>query len=183
VNNRPPKHARGSDIFQTPPAALNVLLAYLRPGWTIWECSAGKGNIQSVLTAHGLRVIGSDLQHGQNFLTWQPEQYDAIVTNPPYSIKDEFLQRAYGLGKPFAFLLPLTALEGRVRQSLYRTYGLEVIFMDGRIDFETPSGKPSSAWFATAWFTWGLGIGQQMTFAHVEKLPLFQSEFTEAINV
>jgi hypothetical protein len=97
-----------------------------------------------------------------------PEHYDCIITNPPFSIKQQFLERAYMLGKPFAFLLPLTTLETKKRQDLFRLYGLEIILLDRRINFFTPSGMVSSAWFATAWFTWGLNIGKQLSF---EKLP------------
>jgi hypothetical protein len=41
------------------------------------------------------------------------------------------LRRCCESGKPFALLLPLTALEGQKRHELYRRYGLEVIF-DGQ---------------------------------------------------
>ena len=41
----------------------------------------------------------------------KPVQFDCIITNPPFSLKQEFLQRCYELGKPFALLLPLTTFE------------------------------------------------------------------------
>lgn len=43
-------------------------------------------------------------------------------------------------------------------------HGLEVIFLDTRINFENPDNGKSGSWFATAWFTWGLNIGKEMTF-------------------
>ena len=73
------------------------------------------------------------------------------------------------MGKPFAFLLPLTTFETRKRQYLFQKYGLEVIFFDKRINFETPSGKGSGSWFATAWFTNGLNIGKEMNFVRLEE--------------
>ena len=116
------------------------------------------------MTKEGYNVIGSDILTGEDFLTWKPEEFDCIVTNPPYSIKQKFLERCYKLGKPFALLLPLTTFETRKRQKLFRDNGVEVLFMPERINFEVPSGKKSSAWFATAWFCWGLNIGKPMTF-------------------
>ena len=112
----------------------------------------------------GYFTIGTDILSGHDFLTWKPEKFDCIITNPPFSLKQQFLQRAYDLGKPFAFLLPLTTFETTKRQQLFDKYGLEVILFDKRINFETPSGKGSSSWFATAWFTNGLKIGKQLTF-------------------
>ena len=38
----------------------------------------------------------------------------------------------------------------------------------GDARFETPSGNGKGSWFATAWFTWGLNIGQQLTFVKLE---------------
>ena len=100
---------------------------------------------------------------------WQPAHWDCIVTNPPYSLKQKFLARAYQLGKPFAFLLPLTTLETRIRQELFKKYGLEIILFDRRINFEVPSLKESRSWFSTAWFCSGLRIGRQLTFVHLGK--------------
>jgi len=158
------------DDFQTPPIALEPLYPYLKGGWTIWECAAGKGNlVRALAQGNGFDVIATDILTGQDFLTHEPENYDCVITNPPYSLKQQFLERAYNLGKPFAFLLPLTTFETKKRQDLFKKYGLEVIFLDKRINFETPSGKGSGSWFATAWFTNGLNIGQQLVFAELKQ--------------
>lgn len=95
---------------------------------------------------------------------WGDVTYDAIITNPPYKPKDEFLARAYALGSPFAFLLPFAALEGRKRQALYRQHGLEVVVLPKRPTFITPNGTVGGAWFAAAWFTYRFDIGQALTF-------------------
>lgn len=155
--------------FQTPPEALRPLLPYLKKDWVIWECAAGKGNLSTALSDKGYEVIATDiLVNNFDFLTNKPVLWDCIITNPPYSIKQQFLERAYQLGTPFAFLLPLTTFETAKRQRLFKKYGLEVIFFDKRINFETPSGKGSGSWFATAWFTNGLNIGKEMTFVEYE---------------
>lgn len=153
--------------FQTPAEALKPLLPYLNRAWVIWECAEGKGNLTKALREEGYEVIGTDILSGNDFLIWQPDTYDCIITNPPYSLKQKFLERAYSLHKPFAFLLPLTTFETAKRQKLFARYGLEVILLDKRINFETPSGKGSGAWFAVAWFTNKLNIGKQLTFASV----------------
>lgn len=156
-----------SDDFQTPAVALRPLLGFLRKNWTIWECAAGRGNLVKGLESEGLKVIATDILTGYDFLKWQPDEYDCIVTNPPYSLKERFLYRCYDLKKPFALLLPLTALETAKRQKLYQKHGLELILFDKRIDFEVPSGKESKSWFATAWFTNWLSIGKELNWASV----------------
>jgi hypothetical protein len=160
----------GSDAFQTPPEALEPLLTYLRTDWTIWECACGKGNLVQGLRQAGRTVIATDKNEGKDFLTWQPpDDWHCIVTNPPFSLKNEFLARAYDLGKPFAFLLPFTALESSPRQSLFRRNGIQVMLLDKRIQFETPTQVTSHPWFPVAWFCWGLGLPEQLTF--VDPIP------------
>jgi hypothetical protein len=151
--------------FQTPPEAIKPLLPYLPKKWTIWESASGKGNLVKAFKKEGYKVIASDIIKGQDFLKVFPNmKFDCIITNPPYSLKQQFLERAYKLNKPFAFLLPLTALETAKRQRLFERNGLEVILFDRRISFETPNNNGTSSWFATAWFTHGLHIGRQLTF-------------------
>ena len=166
---KPPLKQGMANDFQTPPEALNPLLPYLKKDWLIWECACGKGKLVDGLERKGFLTVGTDILMGYNFLRWQPKKFDCIVTNPPFSIKQEFLERCYSLKKPFALLLPLTTFETEKRQKLFREYGLEVIFLPNRINFETPSGKGSGSWFATAWFTNQLGIGKQLTFSEKQK--------------
>ena len=78
---------------------------------TIWECTAIKeSRIVKVLRDAGYNVITTHIKDGQDFFKYEPENYDMIITNPPYSLKDKFLKRAYDLKKPFMFLLPLVCM-------------------------------------------------------------------------
>ena len=157
-----PVMAGHSDQFQTPPQAVDILVPYLKPQWIIWECAWGQGKLANHLIKRGFNVVGD----GSDFLTSSP-QGDCIVTNPPYSIKDKFIARCYELRMPFALLLPITALEGKFRQSYYSKYGLQLLLPNKRFNFETPSGEGSGSWFATAWFTNGLQLPSQITFVDI----------------
>jgi len=156
----------GSDNFQTPREALNILLPHLKKEWVIWECAWGKGKLFNFLKEEGFNVVGSDKEF--DFLT-NYKECDCIITNPPYSKKDEFLARCYELGKPFALLMPLTALEGKKRGNLYRKHGIQLIIPNKRINFETPSGKGSGAWFQTAWFTWKMNLPMDLMFVELNR--------------
>ena len=124
MSNKPLLNANKANDFQTPPTAVKPLLPYLKTGWTIWECANGNGNITHFLKSQGYGVIATDIKDGTDFLISNASSgYDCIVTNPPYSLKDEFLKRCYLLGKPFALLLPLTTLEGKRQRWFYRSRG------------------------------------------------------------
>jgi hypothetical protein len=169
---KPPLSTKSSDDFQTPPEALDYLLPYIPDTIKIiWECASGVGYLANALCNAGYKVICSDInpynQHTLkiNFLVGEiPEPYDMIITNPPYKYKNQFIKRCYELGKPFALLMPLTTLESRERQILYAKYGITLIIPDKRINFMTPSGRGSSSWFATAWYTWGILPDNQIIF-------------------
>jgi hypothetical protein len=165
---KPPLKQGSSDDFQTPPYAIKPLLPYIKKEWIIWEPACGNGNLVNGLREYNYNVIGSDILDGKDFLKGTPENFDCIITNPPFSIKQEFLQRCYLLKKPFALLLPLTTLETKKRQKLFKEFGIEIILFDHRINFETPSGKQDGSWFATAWFTNWLNIGKELTFISLD---------------
>ena len=117
------------------------------------------------------RVEGASYKHRMLTIP-NMSTFDVICTNPPFSLKDEFLEKCYWLGKPFALLLPLTVLDSVSRRNLFSKNGVEFILPPRRIRFETPNHqqriaegkKPGTGWFYSVWVTWGLNIGQQLTF-------------------
>lgn len=77
---------------------------------------------------------------------------DYIISNPPYSIKNQILKHLYKLGIPFAMLMPLTTLETMKRQEIFKKNGLDLILFDKRVNFI----KNKSNWFNTSYFSWNL---------------------------
>lgn len=178
---KPPLKGKSEDDFQTPIEALYPLIPYLKKDWTIWECACGRGNLVKGLEHEGFTVIGTDILMGQDFLVYKPKEFDCIITNPPFSLKQKFLTRCYNLKKPFALLLPLTTFETRKRQKLFKKYGVQLILFDKRIHFEMPDGRKgdaSKSWFSTAWFTWGLELPEVLNFVGL-KPPGVRFEITE----
>jgi len=157
-----------TDEIYTPDYAINPLLPFLNKDWKIWECAWGTGALKEHLTKKGFIVVG---EPDDNFLDRQEvylNKFDIIITNPPYSKKEEFLKTAYKIGRPFAFLLPLTALEGKKRGELFRQYGIQLIIPDRRINFITPN-RGKSSWFATAWFCWKFNLPKDLMFVELNK--------------
>ncbi len=144
------------DCCWTPAYALDPLLPYLPDYWHIWEPAAGGHHLVRALTTAGYAVLPSEIENGQNFFTFQMSAaWDAIVTNPPYSIKAEWLERCYHLGKPFALLVPVETIgTGRV-QRLMEQHGAELLLLDKRVNFHMPNkGWNGSAQFPVLWFCW-----------------------------
>jgi hypothetical protein len=163
--------SKGSDNFQTPEWPIKALTKVIHKKLvekTILDPCCGKGHLRKTLNDQGYYCIGTDIDRGFNFLTTNPNSlgdYDLIITNPPYSLKDEFLERCYNIGKPFALLMPLTALEGQKRLALYKKNGMQLALLPKRVNFIPPTeGKKSSAWFPTAWFTYGFNLDKDLIY-------------------
>jgi hypothetical protein len=156
-----------NDEYYTPIGAVKMIIPYIpKQVRTIWECTAIKeSRIVEVLRYHGYEVIPSHIDNGKDFLTYEPDDYDMTITNPPYSLKDKFLKRAFELKKPFMFLLPITTLEGKNRNKMFRENGIQLLIPDIRFSFT--SGEGSGAWFQTSWFTHGLRLKNDLIFVPV----------------
>ena len=61
----------------------------------IWEPACGGGKMVAALRQAGLDVVGSDITQDVDFLGQAPETgVSAIITNPPYALAQEFIERA-----------------------------------------------------------------------------------------
>ena len=155
------------DEYTTPPEAVHPLVEYLPKGAVCWEpTDDGRSGITKVLQERGFTVISTHKATGFDFLRdWPNFHFDIIVTNPPYSLKTEFLERCYELGKPFALLLPITALEGVRRGRLYRRYGIQLLVFDRRVEFLR---EKRGVWFNTSWFCWKL-LPRDLIFVELKR--------------
>lgn len=161
------KNPKNDEVF-TPSYAVKPILQYIPSHWVCWEpTDFGSSEITKELRMNGNTVITSHIDDDQNFFDYEPdEHYDIIITNPPYSLKTEFLERAYKLDKKFAFLLPITSLEGKARGKVYREYDeLELLVFDGRVEFY--KGK-NSIYFNTSWFCRNV-LPKQLVFYELKK--------------
>ena len=88
-----------------------------------------------VFRAAGFKVIHSHIDEDKNFFFYEPEEpYDIIISNPPFSQKDNVLKRLYELNKPYAILLPIPTLQGQARFPWMKD-GLQYLGFDKRINY------------------------------------------------
>jgi hypothetical protein len=134
-----------SDEVYTPECGIRPLLKYLKLKEkefekvglkiTIW-CPFDEDDslYVKILRENGYNVINSHINTGQDFFTFEPkEPYDCIVSNPPFSIKDDVLKRLWELNKPYAMLFPLPTLQGQNRFKYLKDS--QVLIFNKRINF------------------------------------------------
>ncbi len=165
ANNATGKRKK-SDFYETPYTLTRKFLdvEYFNKNSTVCEPACGGGAITRVLKEHWEDDKVTAYDQETNFL-WETGEYDYIITNPPFSIAFEFIQRAKLVAKSkFAFLLPLSYLHGKKRfDELYsdRTYGLEKVYVFTRYPMlgETlrEDGKYNTGMMVYAWYVWTNG--------------------------
>ena len=68
-------------------------------------------NFVTVLKKNGCKVINSHIQDGKDFYEWEPKQnWDIIISNPPFKNKFKLIERMLIWNKPFALIFGIQAL-------------------------------------------------------------------------
>ena len=140
------RKASGDEVY-TPKYAIYPILKYLPKDKIIWlPFDEDWSNYNKVLLDNGYRVVRSSLAENQDFFKYEPNKWDIIVSNPPFSLKDKILERVYKFNKPFMLLLPLNSLQGQKRYNSFKK-GIQLLAFDKRIDFNKKGVAFASAYF------------------------------------
>lgn len=125
-----------TDECYTPDYAVIPLLKYLPTKKRIW-CPFDKhwSAFVRILENAGHTIVCSHIDNGGDFFEYEPEDYDIIISNPPFSLADPILKRLYEFGKPFIMLLPLKYLQSKVRAEMFIKYGIQLLSFDKRIGY------------------------------------------------
>jgi hypothetical protein len=165
---RAPLKDRRNDLYETPQCATQALLCAEKLPKRIWEPACGPGAIVSILRAHGHEVLASDLVdygnptcfYGRDFLLEHnlPTGCECILTNPPFSLAEDFVEHALELCPRVIMLLRLAFLESERRSRILDAGTLARVHvfrnrlpMMHRHGWE---GRKASSAMAFAWFSW-----------------------------
>jgi len=165
---RAPLRDRRNDLYETPECATRALLHIERLPRRIWEPAAGRGAIVRVLRAHGHEVVASDLiDYGEqthfsrrDFLLEHkaPQGCECILTNPPFSLAEQFVAHALDLCPRVIMLLRLAFLESERRSRILDTGTLARVHIFRRrlpmMHRDGWQGPKASSAMAFAWFIW-----------------------------
>lgn len=158
---------RGDDLYETPPVAVHALLRVETLPLHIWEPAAGRGAIVNVLRSAGHKVIASDLvDYGdpthfsrRDFLLEPfPMGCEAIVTNPPFKLAEQFVAHAIEICPIVVMLLRLAFLESDRRRSILENCGLARVHIFRKrlpmMHRDGWNGRKATSGMAFAWFVW-----------------------------
>lgn len=140
---------KSSDEQYTPAFAVAPIVKYIPKDKIVW-CPFDTENSEYVLAlkAAGIRVVHSHIYTGQDFFKYEPERWDLIVSNPPFSIKQAIVERCLALGKPFALLLSNLWLNSSAPMRLFKEREMQMLLFDKRIQFT----EKNAAYFGSNYF-------------------------------
>lgn len=165
-----------NDYYATPYESTEALLVVEQFEGDFIEPCVGGGHIAEVLKRYypNSNIIGVDLVNRgydntvvQDYLTYNFDGNFNIVTNPPYSMAQEFLEHSMDQihkGKKVAMFLKIQFLEGNKRKELFKKYPPKYVYVFSKR--QNPwrngssvdeKGKPWSSTMCFAWFVWEKG--------------------------
>ncbi len=130
------------DFYATPPKAVYDILNIEKFDKNIWEPACGMNHIVNILEEKGYNVRRSDINNMVStddkfeqidFLRCMKRWHGDIVTNPPFSLAVDFVNKSLELiddGKKVAMFLKLQFLEGKKRyNNLFSEHPPKIIYV------------------------------------------------------
>lgn len=120
----------------------------------------------------GCEVIATHIANGQDFFDMEVPECDYIISNPPYSLKQQVFERLFEINKPFAMLVGVVGLfESQKRFEMFRDNEFEIMYLNRRVAYfkdyadEKPSLNPP---FSSVYLCHNM-LPQQIVFEEIDK--------------
>ena len=147
------------DCYETPEWVTLALVPHLPViNGSFWEPAAGSGKMFAALHKAGFQGFATDISANYDFLTRAaPFPFEAIITNPPYELATEFIERALSMIPRHGFVAMLLRTDfdhAKTRRHLFGQCDkfAKKLVLTKRIKwFEDSKGQPS---FNHAWYIW-----------------------------
>ncbi len=137
--------AGNNDECYTPAYAVKPILKYIPEGSTVWcPFDTDKSEfVKQISQKHN--VIYSHISYKEDFFEWQPMiEWDMIISNPPFTNKRKYFERALSFNKPFALIMTNTWLNDSAPMRLFKDKDLQLLMFDKRMKFNSPDGRPNN---------------------------------------
>ncbi len=140
-----------NDECYTPKYAVTPILEFLDKSKIIW-CPFDKSDSEfvKVLKENGFNVIYSHIENNEDFYNYEPETWDVIVSNPPFTNKRQIFERALSFNKPFALIMSNTWLNDSAPKQLWSEKDLQLLMFDKRIKYN----DNNKITFSSSYYCW-----------------------------
>ena len=112
------------------------------------------------------KELGYDIIHeDKDFFSYTPE-YDIIIDNPPFSKKNEILNKLNDLDKPFILICPSMLLSYKYFQTNFKDKNIQLIIPYKRMNFKhlNSNKKNYSPPFASFYYCYKMNLPKDIIF-------------------
>ena len=148
--------AGANDECFTPAYGVEPILKYIPKGTIVW-CPFDTEEsefVKQISKIEGVSVVFSHISFRQDFFTYEPEEWDIIVSNPPFTAKRKYFERVLSFGKPFALIMTSTWLNDAAPKQLFTEKDLQLLMFDKRIHFKNNGVTRKDTTFSSSYYCW-----------------------------
>ena len=144
-----------NDECYTPDYGAEPILKYIPEGDIVWFHFDTKDSEFVKQISKTNEVIYSHISTGLDFFDYEPHAWDIIVSNPPFTNKRKYFERALSFGKPFALIMTNTWLNDSAPKQLFKDKDLQLLMFDKRMKFISPDGRNNDKiTFSSSYYCW-----------------------------
>jgi len=155
------------DAYSTPPWCTDAIAREIVWGTKprIMEPCIGEGMISSLLILRGITpsIQWCEIQKGRDFfeLSNAELRYDFIITNPPFGLAQEFIEKSLTLANCVVMLLRLNFLASSKRKEFWQKHRPTAVHVLTKRPSFTGKGTDACDY---AWFVWDATGRQKVGF-------------------
>lgn len=143
-----------TDECYTPKYGVIPILKYIPEGAIVW-CPFDTVESEFVKEISKTnKVIYSHIDDNKDFFEYEPDEWDIIISNPPFKNKRKFFERALSFNKPFALLMTNTWLNDKYSKFVFyeANKDMQLLMFDKRIKFTKNNKVENKITFSSSYF-------------------------------
>ena len=144
-----------NDECYTMDYAIYPIIEFLDKNKTYWlPFDTENSRFYQILTGLGFNAIRSHIsEEGKDFYSYEPDNWDCIISNPPFTNKRLIFERALSFNKPFALIMSNTWLNDAAPTKIFKEKDLQLLMFSDRMHFKNSEGKDMGRpTFASSYF-------------------------------
>lgn len=160
----------GNDECYTPDYGVEQILEYIPNNAIVW-CPFDTEDSEFVKQIKKTnKVIHSHIKYGQDFFEYEPnEKWDIIISNPPFTNKRKFFERAISFGKPFALIMTNAWLNDSAPKQLFKDIDLQLLMFEERMHFLNNGVVNKKTTFSSSYFCYNF-LPKQIIMKKIKKI-------------
>ena len=123
----------------------------------VWRKHASLQTFMNKMFEKQNEVTYSHIDTGRDFFEYEPFEWDVMVSNPPFTNKRKYFERALSFNKPFALIMTNTWLNDSAPKQLFMDKDLQLLMFDKRMKFISPDGRNNDKiTFSSSYYCWNM---------------------------